>query len=186
MPLCVRCCGEEEEGAGAGNSGFQEGGSVFQDDGTRCLRQSVPIFPPLPSTMPTVCQFFEHRAPFTLRSGEVLPEFTLAYETYGRLNVDKSNVVLLFHALSGSQHAAGFCEEVPGTEGRWTEDCQAGWWSDFIGPGKALDTSKWFVVCANVLSEPGDGKALRLRVSSHCHPGCCGVSGAAAGSSGRF
>ena len=101
--------------------------------------------------MPTVCQFFEHRAPFTLRSGEVLPEFTLAYETYGRLNVDKSNVVLLFHALSGSQHAAGFCEEVPGTEGRWTEDCQAGWWSDFIGPGKALDTSKWFVVCANFL-----------------------------------
>jgi homoserine O-acetyltransferase/O-succinyltransferase len=101
--------------------------------------------------MSTTCQFFHYRAPFTLRSGETLPEFTLAYETYGRLNAEKSNVVLLFHALSGSQHAAGFCREVPGTEDRWTEDCQTGWWSDFIGLGKALDTSKWFVVCANFL-----------------------------------
>lgn len=101
--------------------------------------------------MSTKCQFFHHRAPFTTRSGSVLPEFTLAYETYGWLNAAKSNVVLLFHALSGSQHAAGQCEEVAGTEGRWTEDCQSGWWSDFIGPGKALDTNKWFVVCANFL-----------------------------------
>ncbi|HEX2748316.1 MAG TPA: homoserine O-acetyltransferase [Verrucomicrobiales bacterium] len=101
--------------------------------------------------MSTTCQFFHHRAAFTLRSGEMLPEFTLAYETYGRLNAAKSNVVLLFHALSGSQHAAGVCEEVAGTDDRWTEDCQAGWWSDFIGPGKALDTNKWFVVCANFL-----------------------------------
>jgi homoserine O-acetyltransferase len=101
--------------------------------------------------MSTTCQFYHHRAPFTLRSGETLPGFTLAYETYGRLNAEKSNVVLLFHALSGSQHAAGFCGEVPGTEDRWTEDCQTGWWSDFIGVGKALDTSKWFVVCANFL-----------------------------------
>lgn len=99
----------------------------------------------------TQCQFFQHRAPFTLRSGELLPEFTLAYETYGGMNAAKSNVVLLFHALSGSQHAAGFCDTVPGTENRWTEDCQAGWWSDFIGPGRALDTSKWFIVCANFL-----------------------------------
>ena len=101
--------------------------------------------------MSTTCQFYHHREPFTTRSGEVLPEFTLAYETYGRLNAGKSNVVLLFHALSGSQNAAGHCAEVPGTDGRWTEDCQAGWWSDFIGPGKALDTNKWFVVCANFL-----------------------------------
>ncbi len=101
--------------------------------------------------MSTTCQFFHHGLPFTLRTGEVLPEFTLAYETYGRLNEAKSNVVLLFHALSGSQHAAGICEDVPGTEGRWTEDCQSGWWSDFIGPGKALDTNKWFIVCANFL-----------------------------------
>lgn len=99
----------------------------------------------------TISQFFHHRAPFSLRSGEVLPEFTLAYETYGRLNASKSNVVLLFHALSGSQHAAGFCEGVPGTGGRWTEDCQHGWWNDYIGPGRALDTNKWFVVCANFL-----------------------------------
>ncbi len=101
--------------------------------------------------MPTACHFFHHREAFTTRSGEVLTEFTLAYETYGRMKPDGSNVVLLFHALSGSQHAAGQCAEVPGTEGRWTEDCQAGWWSDFIGPGRALDTNKWFVVCANFL-----------------------------------
>ena len=101
--------------------------------------------------MSTACQFFHHREPFTTRSGEVLPEFTLAYETCGRMKPDGSNVVLLFHALSGSQHAAGQCGEVPGTGERWTEDCQAGWWSDFIGPGRALDTNKWFVVCANFL-----------------------------------
>ncbi len=101
--------------------------------------------------MTTSCQFYHHRAPFTTRSGETLPEFTLAYETYGRLNPQKSNVVLLFHALSGSQHASGHCDAVEGTEGRWTEDCKSGWWSDFVGPGKALDTNKWFVVCANFL-----------------------------------
>jgi homoserine O-acetyltransferase len=105
---------------------------------------------PYPS-MSTTCQFFHHRVPFTTRSGAVLPELTLAYETYGKLNAARSNVVLLFHALSGSQHASGHCAEVPGTEGRWTEDCQAGWWNDFVGPGRALDTNKWFVVCANFL-----------------------------------
>lgn len=99
----------------------------------------------------TTSLFYHHRAPFSLCSGELLPEFTIAYETYGRLNAGKSNVVLLFHALSGSQHAAGFCEDVPGTEGRWTEDCQIGWWSDYIGAGRALDTNKWFVICANFL-----------------------------------
>lgn len=101
--------------------------------------------------MSTTCQFYHHRAAFTTRSGETLPEFTLAYETYGRLNAGGTNAILLFHALSGSQHAAGHCAGVPGTEGRWTEDCEGGWWSDFIGPGKALDTNKYFVICANFL-----------------------------------
>ena len=101
--------------------------------------------------MSTTCQFYHHREPFTTCSGETLPEFTLAYETYGQLRADKSNAVLLFHALSGSQHAAGHCAAVPGTEDRWTEDCEAGWWSDFIGPGKALDTNKYCVICANFL-----------------------------------
>ncbi len=95
--------------------------------------------------------FYHHPAPLPLRCGGELPDFTLAYETYGQLNEDKSNAILLFHALSGSHHAAGFNPEVPGTDGRWTEECHHGWWSAFIGPGRALDTSRWFVICVNFI-----------------------------------
>ncbi len=80
-----------------------------------------------------------------------MPEVTLAYETYGTLNADRSNAVLVFHALSGSQHAAGFTEKVDGLGDRWTEECQTGWWDDFIGPGKGIDTDTHFVICANYL-----------------------------------
>jgi homoserine O-acetyltransferase len=96
-------------------------------------------------------QFYTHAAPFTLRTGESLPEFTLAYETYGTLNDDRSNAILLFHALTGSQHAAGINEDVRGVGSRWTEECRTGWWDLFIGPGKALDTDKYFILCANYL-----------------------------------
>jgi homoserine O-acetyltransferase/O-succinyltransferase len=89
--------------------------------------------------------------PFRFGCGAELDEVTVAYETYGKLNADKSNAILLFHALSGNQHASGFCKAVPETDGRWTEDCQGGWWDSFIGSGKALDTSKFFVICANYL-----------------------------------
>jgi homoserine O-acetyltransferase len=70
---------------------------------------------------------------------------------YGKLNARKSNAILLFHALSGSQHAAGHTAEVPGIGERWTEDVKQGWWDLFIGPGKALDTNRWCVICANYL-----------------------------------
>ncbi len=80
-----------------------------------------------------------------------MDDLTLAFETYGKLNADKSNAILLFHALSGSQHASGVCEAVEGTDERWTTDCKPGWWDLFIGPGKALDTRKFFVICANYL-----------------------------------
>lgn len=96
-------------------------------------------------------RFFHHPHTFPLRSGESLPAFTLAYETWGHLNPEASNAILLFHALSGSQHAAGFNPAVPGTAERWSEDLHLGWWSDFIGPGKALDTDKYCVICANYL-----------------------------------
>ena len=99
-------------------------------------------------------QFFELPAtslPFKLRSGQQLDAVTLAYETYGELNADKSNAILLFHALSGSQHAAGTNPSVPGLGDIWTTECQTGWWDDFVGPGKALDTNKFFIVCANYL-----------------------------------
>ncbi len=96
-------------------------------------------------------QFFHSAEPLDLRSGDRLAGYTLAYETWGRLNEDGSNGVLIFHALSGSHHAAGYNPVVEGTEDRWTEDCHHGWWEDFIGPGKALDTGRWFVICANYL-----------------------------------
>lgn len=94
---------------------------------------------------------FHYPDSFTLRSGEVLPEFTLAYEMWGTMNGDASNVILLFHALSGTQHAAGYNPAVAGTDARWTEDLHAGWWSDFIGPKRALDTRKYCVICVNYL-----------------------------------
>ncbi len=88
--------------------------------------------------------------PFLFRSGESLDHARIAYETYGELNEDRSNAILLFHAFSGSQHAAGTNPGVAGSE-FWTPECEGGWWSPFIGPGKALDTDRYHVVCANYL-----------------------------------
>ena len=78
---------------------------------------------------------------FLLESGERIREVTLAYETYGRLNPDRTNAILILHALSGDAHAAGFH---PG-------DKKPGWWDSMIGPGKAFDTEKYFIVCSNIL-----------------------------------
>ena len=89
--------------------------------------------------------------PLVLASGERLPHATLAFETYGRLNADASNAVLVFHALSGSQHAAGINPAVSGVGDRWTDECQTGWWHEFVGSGKAIDTDRHFVICANYL-----------------------------------
>ena len=66
--------------------------------------------------------------PFVFSTGERLPGITVAYEAYGKLNASKSNAILLFHALSGSQHAAGLNTSVDGVGERWTEDCHHGWW----------------------------------------------------------
>jgi homoserine O-acetyltransferase len=89
--------------------------------------------------------------PFVTADGGVLPSVTIAYETYGKLNADRSNAILLFHALSGAQHAAGTNKSVPGTDDRWTEEMHTGWWDNFIGHGRALDTDKFFIICANYL-----------------------------------
>jgi homoserine O-acetyltransferase len=88
---------------------------------------------------------------FLTADGGVLPSVTIAYETYGKLNADRSNAILLFHALSGAQHAAGTNRSVPGTDDRWTEEMHTGWWDSFIGHGRALDTDKFFIICANYL-----------------------------------
>ena len=89
--------------------------------------------------------------PIKLRSGEQLSEVTLAYEMYGELNADRDNAILVFHALTGSQHAAGFNPSVPGVGALWTDECQSGWWDEFIGPGRALDTDRFAVICVNYL-----------------------------------
>lgn len=91
------------------------------------------------------------RKPFFLESGEALADAQLAYEAYGTLSPGRDNVLLVFHALSGSQHAAGFNPAVPGVGDLWTPECHEGWWDGFIGPGKALDTDRFFVICANYL-----------------------------------
>ncbi len=103
---------------------------------------------------PVSTQFFhfdQPDAPLRLHAGAQLPQFTLAYETYGTLNKRRDNAILLFHAMTGSHHAAGFNDDVAGVGGRWTSEMHDGWWDGFIGPGKALDTDRFFVICANYL-----------------------------------
>ena len=77
----------------------------------------------------------------TLENGERLGPITVAYETYGRLNDQRSNAILVLHALSGDAHAAGLHKG----------DGKPGWWDDMIGPGKAFDTNQFFIICSNVL-----------------------------------
>ena len=81
-------------------------------------------------------------APLTLKSGEILPQFDLVFETYGTLNAAKSNAVIVCHALSGTHHVAGKYSE---------SDKNAGWWDNLIGPNKPLDTNKFFVIGVNNL-----------------------------------
>ena len=87
--------------------------------------------------------------PFVLERGDSLPELTIAYEMYGELNEAKDNAILLFHALTGGHHAAGVNTAIPGVGSLWTEEMHLGWWDDFIGPGRALNTDKFAVICAN-------------------------------------
>src|SRR3974377_1323500 len=107
---------------------------------------------------------FAQDQPLPLDSGESLGPITLAYETYGQLNDDHSNAILICHALPGHTRAAGF--NAP-------EETDPGWWDDCIGPGKAFDTNKFFGICSNVIGgckgstgpmsiDPGTGKPFGL------------------------
>ncbi|MFM8501192.1 MAG: alpha/beta fold hydrolase, partial [Fluviibacter sp.] len=89
-------------------------------------------------------QTFHCAEPLPLRSGAVLPEFSLVYETYGTLNADASNAVLVCHALSGNHHVAGYTDAAD-------KEGTLGWWDNLVGPGKPLDTNKFFVVGVNNL-----------------------------------
>ncbi len=86
--------------------------------------------------------FAEKPDSLKLLSGRELSPVTLAYETYGTLNEDKNNALLILHALSGTAHAAGYNSP---------EDTYPGWWDIFIGPGKVFDTDKYFVICSNII-----------------------------------
>ena len=84
----------------------------------------------------------EPDAPLRLKCGKDLSPIDVAYETYGQLNEQKDNAVLICHALSGNAHAAGYNS---------TEDTKPGWWDIMVGPGKAIDTNKYYVICSNFL-----------------------------------
>lgn len=86
-------------------------------------------------------EYYDIPEPIELDSGEILEGVTVAYETYGELNKEKTNAILICHALTGDAHAAGWHEG----------DKKAGWWEIVIGPGKALDSEKYFIICSNVL-----------------------------------
>ena len=77
-----------------------------------------------------------------LESGEVLSEVTVAFETYGNLSESRDNVIYVCHALTGDAHVAGFHSE---------DDPRPGWWEEMVGPGKGIDTDRFFVVCSNIL-----------------------------------
>ena len=110
-------------------------------------------------------QDFRHSGPFAFRSGQAIEGFTLRYETYGAMNATRDNAVLICHALSGDHHCAGWHSP---------SDRKPGWWNNLIGPGKAVDTRRFFVVCANVLGgcqgstgpssiEPATGRPYGIR-----------------------
>jgi len=83
--------------------------------------------------------------PLTLQCGAVLPSYELSYETYGRLNADASNAVLICHALNASHHVAGVYADETGA----VQPKSEGWWDNMVGPGKPVDTNRFFVIGVN-------------------------------------
>lgn len=102
----------------------------------------------MPDTIPTdsiglvTPQTHHFSQPLELACGKTLGEYSLVYETYGTLNSSASNAILICHALSGDQHAAGYNS---------MDDRKPGWWESAIGPGKPIDTDRFFIVCSNNL-----------------------------------
>lgn len=122
---------------------------------SRILSNSTPVFssrnspstnpnsgpePPYARPSPTSYKTYHHSEPLPLTYAPHLPEFDIAYETWGSLSPSKDNVILLHTGLSASSHAAS--SDLNPSEG---------WWEKFIGPGKALDTDQFFIICTNVL-----------------------------------
>ena len=103
------------------------------------LEQDAPVAGSVGVVTPQQARF---DAPIALRSGASLPAFELAYETYGTLNAARSNAVLVCHALNASHHVAGVYADRPD---------ELGWWDNLVGPGKPLDTNRFFVIGVNNL-----------------------------------
>ena len=102
----------------------------------------MPDFIPADSVGLVSPQTHQFTQPLLLACGKTLDEYQLVYETYGQLNADKTNAVLICHALSGHHHAAGYHS---------MDDKRPGWWDHYIGPGKPIDTNQFFVVALNNL-----------------------------------
>ncbi len=132
--------------------------------GETVVQTATKTRPEFPVPVPT--QFFRFADPpdmLMLENGQPLGPIEVAYETYGVLNGRRSNAILILHALTGDGHAAG----------HHAGEIKPGWWNDMIGPGKAFDTDRYFVVCSNVLGgckgttgpssiNPGTGRAFGL------------------------
>ncbi|MBE6488265.1 MAG: alpha/beta fold hydrolase, partial [Methanosphaera stadtmanae] len=86
-------------------------------------------------------KYYQFTDDLILETGDILKKPKIAYETYGTLNDEKSNVILICHALTGDAHAAG----------RHPGDKKPGWWDTIVGPGKPLDTNKYFIICSNII-----------------------------------
>ncbi len=107
--------------------------------------------------------------PLYLESGRLLESYEIVYETYGQMNEDRSNIIVITHALTGSHHAAGFYEG----------DRKPGYWDGLIGDGKAIDTKKYFVIATNnigscfgstgPMSLDKRGETLLFQISSSYH-----------------
>jgi len=110
------------------------------DRKTQTLTNKRSLSGPEPSYAPGATETFHCPSPLLLDWGGVLPSFDIAYETWGTLNADKSNAILLHTGLSASSHA----KSTPANS-------KPGWWEKFIGPGAPVDTDKYFVICTNVL-----------------------------------
>lgn len=109
---------------------YGESPAVFRDEGSVGLVETK------------YYTFADPPGKFVLDNGQELGPITVAYETYGMLNEERDNVILVEHALTASAHAAGVNSP---------DDKNPGWWDVMIGPGKAFDTDKYFVICSNVL-----------------------------------
>jgi homoserine O-acetyltransferase len=92
---------------------------------------------------PRTFTFGDETDPLILESGYTLAPVDIAFETYGEPNADRSNAILICHALSGDHHAAGFHDP---------HDSRTGWWDSMIGPGKAFDTRRYWIICSNIIA----------------------------------